>query len=292
MRREKERLHLETEERVRAEAEKRRRENTERLLREKEERAASVQRKKRGSEVILMHGSCGGAGKTAVALGIACCMSRVGRKVFYIDAEHMQDFQVYMTSQKTLSKEALMCLQSNPGDIYEKMKNFFVREGFAYLPASPRYLQFYNIGMDAYFNLIRGAKASGDYDYVIVDTDSGFGNIKANLFSIADRAVIVSRSGLEGDARLALLHEMLDSESNTDQILYVRNFVEDSSEDSFGAGKEQLFPEKAAGLLTAGGEQDISVAIEKGAEPRSLADLTKIVGIWELTVRILSLPEV
>ena len=121
-----------------------------------------------------MHGSCGGAGKTAVALGIACCMSRMRRKVLYVDAEYMQDFQVYMASRKTLSKEALMCLQSNPADIYEKMKRFISREGFSYLPASPRYLQLYNVGMDAYFNLIRGAKASGEYDFIIVDADNSF----------------------------------------------------------------------------------------------------------------------
>ena len=173
MRREEERLRGEAEEKARAEAENLRREAAERLLAEKEKRAASDPGKKRGPEVILMHGSCGGAGKTAVALGIACCMSRMRRKVLYVDAEYMQDFQVYMASRKTLSKEALMCLQSNPADIYEKMKRFISREGFAYLPASPRYLQLYNVGMDAYFNLIRGAKASGEYDFIIVDRSGG-----------------------------------------------------------------------------------------------------------------------
>ena len=176
------------------------------------------------------------------------------------------------------------------------MKSFFVREGFSYLPASPRYLQLYSVGMEAYFNLIRGAKASGDYDYVIVDTDGGFGNVKATLFSIADRAVIVSRSSPEGDARLAMLHEILDSDSNKDQVLYARNFVEQAPQEfsgiSSGSGEDNIFSEKAAGSLTAGKTPDKSIAIEKTAEPRSLADLGKIGGIRELALRILSLPEV
>ena len=296
MRREEERLRGEAEEKARAEAENLRREAAERLLAEKEKRAASDPGKKRGPEVILMHGSCGGAGKTAVALGIACCMSRMRRKVLYVDAEYMQDFQVYMASRKTLSKEALMCLQSNPADIYEKMKRFISREGFAYLPASPRYLQLYNVGMDAYFNLIRGAKASGEYDFIIVDTDNSFGNVKATLFSIADRAVIVSRSGPEENARLAVLHEILDSESNTDQVLYVRNFAEEpfreSSENNFGSRRGEPALNKKNVHKPAGEEQETSAVIERTAELRSLADLSKIAGIRELAVRIISLPEV
>ena len=296
MRREEERLRGEAEEKARAEAENLRREAAERLLAEKEKRAASDPGKKRGPEVILMHGSCGGAGKTAVALGIACCMSRMRRKVLYVDAEYMQDFQVYMASRKTLSKEALMCLQSNPADIYEKMKRFISREGFAYLPASPRYLQLYNVGMDAYFNLIRGAKASGEYDFIIVDADNSFGNVKATLFSIADRAVIVSRSGPEENARLAVLHEILDSESNTGQVLYVRNFAEESfresSENNFGSRRGEPALKKKNVHKPAGEEQETSAVIERTAELRSLADLSKIAGIRELAVRIISLPEV
>ena len=296
IRREEERLRGEAEEKARAEAENLRRETAERLLAEKEKRAASDPGKKRGPEVILMHGSCGGAGKTAVALGIACCMSRMRRKVLYVDAEYMQDFQVYMASRKTLSKEALMCLQSNPADIYEKMKRFISREGFAYLPASPRYLQLYNVGMDAYFNLIRGAKASGEYDFIIVDADNSFGNVKATLFSIADRAVIVSRSGPEENARLAVLHEILDSESNTGQVLYVRNFAEESfresSENNFGSRRGEPALKKKNVHKPAGEEQETSAVIERTAELRSLADLSKIAGIRELAVRIISLPEV
>ena len=296
MRREEERLRGEAEEKARAEAENLRREAAERLLAEKEKRAASDPGKKRGPEVILMHGSCGGAGKTAVALGIACCMSRMRRKVLYVDAEYMQDFQVYMASRKTLSKEALMCLQSNPADIYEKMKRFISREGFAYLPASPRYLQLYNVGMDAYFNLIRGAKASGEYDFIIVDADNSFGNVKATLFSIADRAVIVSRSGPEENARLAVLHEILDSESNTGQVLYVRNFAEESfresSENNFGSRRGEPALKKKNVHKPAGEEQETSAVIERTAELRCLADLSKIAGIRELAVRIISLPEV
>ena len=296
IRREEERFRGEAEEKARAEAENLRRETAERLLAEKEKRAASDPGKKRGPEVILMHGSCGGAGKTAVALGIACCMSRMRRKVLYVDAEYMQDFQVYMASRKTLSKEALMCLQSNPADIYEKMKRFISREGFAYLPASPRYLQLYNVGMDAYFNLIRGAKASGEYDFIIVDADNSFGNVKATLFSIADRAVIVSRSGPEENARLAVLHEILDSESNTGQVLYVRNFAEEpfreSSENNFGSRRGEPALKKKNVHEPAGEEQETSAVIERTAELRSLADLSKIAGIRELAVRIISLPEV
>ena len=296
IRREEERFRGEAEEKARAEAENLRRETAERLLAEKEKRAASDPGKKRGPEVILMHGSCGGAGKTAVALGIACCMSRMRRKVLYVDAEYMQDFQVYMASRKTLSKEALMCLQSNPADIYEKMKRFISREGFAYLPASPRYLQLYNVGMDAYFNLIRGAKASGEYDFIIVDADNSFGNVKATLFSIADRAVIVSRSGPEENARLAVLHEILDSESNTGQVLYVRNFAEESfresSENNFGSRRGKPALKKKNVHEPAGEEQETSAVIERTAELRSLADLSKIAGIRELAVRIISLPEV
>ena len=298
-----ERMRLESEEqarenldRERREAEALQREEEERILREEEARVASKRDIKRGPEVILVHGSSGGAGKTTVALGIACCLCWLNRRVLYIDAEFMQNFQVYMAYRKTLTREALVCLQSNPTNLYEEMKGFILKEGFYYLPEFPRYLQLYNIGMDAYFNLIRGAKASGDYDYIIVDTDNSFNDVKATLFSIADRAVIVSRPGLEGDARLAMLHRILDSDSNTDQVLYARNFVEKpvngSSENASGSERDRVSSTVNNGQIPARGKQDTSIVIEKTAEPRNLADLSKIRGIRILAVMIASLPKI
>ena len=298
-----ERMRLESEEqarenldRERREAEALQREEEERILREEEARVASKRDIKRGPEVILVHGSSGGAGKTTVALGIACCLCWLNRRVLYIDAEFMQNFQVYMAYRKTLTREALVCLQSNPTNLYEEMKGFILKEGFYYLPEFPRYLQLYNIGMDAYFNLIRGAKASGDYDYIIVDTDNSFNDVKATLFSIADRAVIVSRPGLEGDARLAMLHRILDSDSNTDQVLYARNFVEKpvngSSENASGSERDRVSSTVNNGQMPARGKQDTSIVIEKTAEPRNLADLSKIRGIRILAVMIASLPKI
>ena len=282
--------------RERREAEALQREEEERILREEEARVASKRDIKRGPEVILVHGSSGGAGKTTVALGIACCLCWLNRRVLYIDAEFMQNFQVYMAYRKTLTREALVCLQSNPTNLYEEMKGFILKEGFYYLPEFPRYLQLYNIGMDAYFNLIRGAKASGDYDYIIVDTDNSFNDVKATLFSIADRAVIVSRPGLEGDARLAMLHRILDSDSNTDQVLYARNFVEKpvngSSENASGSERDRVSSTVNNGQMPARGKQDTSIVIEKTAEPRNLADLSKIRGIRILAVMIASLPKI
>ena len=298
-----ERIRLESEEqarenldRERREAEALQREEEERILREEEARVASKRDIKRGPEVILVHGSSGGAGKTTVALGIAGCLCWLNRRVLYIDAEFMQNFQVYMAYRKTLTREALVCLQSNPTNLYEEMKGFILKEGFYYLPEFPRYLQLYNIGMDAYFNLIRGAKASGDYDYIIVDTDNSFNDVKATLFSIADRAVIVSRPGLEGDARLAMLHRILDSDSNTDQVLYARNFVEKpvngSSENASGSERDRVSSTVNNGQMPARGKQDTSIVIEKTAEPRNLADLSKIRGIRILAVMIASLPKI
>ena len=298
-----ERMRLESEEqarenldRERREAEALQREEEERILREEEARVASKRDIKRGPEVILVHGSSGGAGKTTVALGIAGCLCWLNRRVLYIDAEFMQNFQVYMAYRKTLTREALVCLQSNPTNLYEEMKGFILKEGFYYLPEFPRYLQLYNIGMDAYFNLIRGAKASGDYDYIIVDTDNSFNDVKATLFSIADRAVIVSRPGLEGDARLAMLHRILDSDSNTDQVLYARNFVEKpvngSSENASGSERDRVSSTVNNGQMPARGKQDTSIVIEKTAEPRNLADLSKIRGIRILAVMIASLPKI
>ena len=282
--------------RERREAEALQREEEERILREEEARVASKRDIKRGPEVILVHGSSGGAGKTTVALGIAGCLCWLNRRVLYIDAEFMQNFQVYMAYRKTLTREALVCLQSNPTNLYEEMKGFILKEGFYYLPEFPRYLQLYNIGMDAYFNLIRGAKASGDYDYIIVDTDNSFNDVKATLFSIADRAVIVSRPGLEGDARLAMLHRILDSDSNTDQVLYARNFVEKpvngSSENASGSERDRVSSTVNNGQMPARGKQDTSIVIEKTAEPRNLADLSKIRGIRILAVMIASLPKI
>jgi hypothetical protein len=76
----------------------------------------------------------------------------------------------------------------------------------------------------------------------------------------------------------------------------VRNFAEEpfreSSENNFGSRRGEPALKKKNVHKPAGEEQETSAVIERTAELRCLADLSKIAGIRELAVRIVSLPEV
>lgn len=143
------------------------------------------------TQVIVVSSPKGGAGKTVTALGISACLAESYKKVLYLDAEQIHAFQYFFSNKATLPIAAMQRLQSSSEQVHNEIKPYLRQEMFSYLPPFPVALNAAGLTLNNFLNLIKSARESGDYDYVIVDTDSVFDDFKAALFNLADRVFLV-----------------------------------------------------------------------------------------------------
>ena len=147
---------------------------------------------KKETQIILVTSASGGVGKTTVAMGISSCLAMNYKRVLYINAGRLQDFQ-YLLDNKTsiTSSDVYSKLLSPNENIYEEIKHVIRNEIFSYLPAFKASLMSIGIDYSVFEKIALSAKKSGDFDFIVVDADSTFDENLTNLLGIANKVTII-----------------------------------------------------------------------------------------------------
>ena len=158
----------------------------------------STQGEKKEATVIFFGSASGGTGKTVLSLCMADYFSRKYYRVLYVNNQSSQSFQYYLKNQNTVSTEAAMALvDAKESDIFPILKKQIREEGFYYLPPFAMPLFSYGIYQDVYTAFIRGAKASREFDYVIIDSGSDLTYGVAEQLALSDRIIMVIKPNEE-----------------------------------------------------------------------------------------------
>lgn len=146
-----------------------------------------------GTKVILVYSPIGGSGKTTIALGLSSYLSVNHKKVLYVDAESVQNFQYFFKDPETIPNE--ICREMRPKNerIYVNMKEEIRHRGFDYLPPFSAALSSLSVQSTAFVNFVKKAKESREYDYIVVDTDSVFDDLKAEFMEISDKVFLIAK---------------------------------------------------------------------------------------------------
>lgn len=143
------------------------------------------------TQVVLLYSAAGGAGKTTVAVGLSACLSRSFKKVLYVNAEYMQSFHHYITNKDPLSSNAHLHFQESGQTLYGRLKQHIRQEEFDYLPPLRAAIVALGIDYAAFYRFVQAAKASMDYDFIVVDVDAGLTNEKMDFLALADKVILV-----------------------------------------------------------------------------------------------------
>ena len=143
------------------------------------------------TKVVLVFSASGGVGKTTLALGISRCLSSDLKKVLYIDAERINNFQYYLNNKVSLPKSIYSEMHDNDECIFQNIQYVIRNEKFDYLPPFSVSLSSINEDVSVYERIIKSAKKSSHYDVIVVDTDNIFDENKAALISLADKVLMV-----------------------------------------------------------------------------------------------------
>ncbi|MCI6359152.1 MAG: AAA family ATPase [Clostridiales bacterium] len=191
------------------------------------------------TQVIAVTSPFGGSGKTTTALGISACLAQSYKKVLYVDAEQIQTFQYFLENQGAVPMAAMQKLLNSDEQLYSGLLSYLRKEQFSYLPPFPVALNSAGLEPKHLLEFIRAARESGDYDYVVVDTDSVFDAFKISLFSLADRVILVT----EQDAYSVFRTRQYLSNFNykdSDKYLFICNRYVISEENAL-LGASQFF---------------------------------------------------
>ena len=148
--------------------------------------------KKKETQVVLVTSAAGGVGTTTVAMGVAASLVQNYKKVLYINASRLQTFQYRLKNPSVLSvQEVYASLSNQQGFTYEDIGYVIRKEAFSYFPAFKAALVSLGLDVAVYRKIAMAAKASSEYDFVIIDAESTFDEEKINLIDMADKIVVV-----------------------------------------------------------------------------------------------------
>ncbi|WP_428909707.1 AAA family ATPase [Niallia sp. Krafla_26] len=153
----------------------------------------TISEKQQECQIVLVYSASGGVGKTTLALGMSHCLTKNYKRVLYINAASIQFFQQLLENQSAISASDVYAKLARANEqIFPEIQHVIRRETFHYLPPFKAPLMSLGLPYSIYENIARSAKASKQYDYIIIDADPTFDEDKARLLSIADRVVMVT----------------------------------------------------------------------------------------------------
>ncbi|MBQ6582459.1 MAG: AAA family ATPase [Mogibacterium sp.] len=188
------------------------------------------------AKVVVFYSADGGAGKTTLAMSLATYLVRNQyKRVLYLSTGSIQSFLYHMENRATLPNDMMMALMGDTKEAYSVLKKSVREEKFHYLPAFSMPLFSYGISEDVYLHLIEGAKASRDYDWVIVDADSVLTPQTAMQIQKADKVMLIVRQTEE--SAYAMDHLLTQISDKDGKFVYVCNDYNSNLPNACEAGK-------------------------------------------------------
>ena len=189
----------------------------------------SIQKNKKEPQVILVYSPIGGAGKTTISIGLAAALEENYKGALYIDAEYLQSFHCFTREKSCIPNEFNRHMYQGAAGMYNKMKACVRKEGFAYFPPLRGSLDSLRVDFSAFIKLIKEAKQSQDYDYIIVDTDSLYTKDKADLIEMADKVLIVTKNDSVSCFRVNLLIDNMNMKDK-EKFIFICNFYDQTGD--------------------------------------------------------------
>lgn len=149
--------------------------------------------KKKEPEIILVFSANGGSGKTTLATGVCACLTKNYKRVLYINASYIHTFQRLLDNPVPISSSDVYSTLIKGGEsIYKEIKHVIRKESFYYLPPFRTSLLSLGISYSLFVEIVKEAKESNDYDYIVVDADSKYDEDIAELLNSATKVIIVT----------------------------------------------------------------------------------------------------
>lgn len=145
------------------------------------------------TSVILVSSAAGGTGKTLVALALAVNLKNMGKRALYLDAEWLQNFSCYLQQGMPMTHNEERDFFRSEGKEEQLLQSLIRSEdSLSYLLQIDTPLVFADKTLAVYLNCINTLKNTGNYDYIIVDTDGTMDFFKTQMMGICNQLIFVT----------------------------------------------------------------------------------------------------
>lgn len=187
---------------------------------------------KQETQIVMICSGCGGVGKTTVSAGAAAVLTKNYKKVLYINAAHLQNFQHITENASCIAAADVYAKLTMASDhIYSDIKHVLRKEVFTYLPPFKAALVSLGLNFDIFEKIILSAKKSNEFDFIVVDTDSSFDEFKMRLIDLADKVVVLTTQSFTSVLATNNLVGNING-ANSDKFVYVCNDFDKSKENA------------------------------------------------------------
>lgn len=179
--------------------------------------------------LFLMHSPMGGVGTTTISLAATALLKKMGYRALYISMENMQSFITYVDIKETLpDKFEENIIKANSGT-YECIKSNIVKGEIDYLQPFAKPLSILGIKEDNYIDFFKGIRASGDYDYIIVDTGSYFSKEMLYVMNEADKIFVITNQNKKACSLLDKFSKAVSTVAGEKFLIICNKYCEDST---------------------------------------------------------------
>ena len=138
-------------------------------------------------------------------MGVATCLTQDYRRVLYVNASKLNTFQYKLNNNTPI----------NGTDIYSKLLENNI-------PPFRAALLSLGIKYDIYEKIILGAKKSGEYDYIVVDGETSFGDNESRLIDFADKVIVVTKQNMGSIFATNIFYKNVNG-ANSEKFIYICN---------------------------------------------------------------------
>lgn len=194
---------------------------------------ADRETRRKASQIVVVCSASGGTGKTTLAMGISACLVKNYKRVFYINAARLQNFHRFLENRAPISApEIYSRLKKADGNIYSDIQHVLRKELFSYLPPFKTALMSLGLRFGIFADIAESAKATGSFDFIVVDANTDFDEELARLLTVADKVMVVSKSTEASCFATNIFVSNINGINNEKYIFIDNDFIAGDEEDS------------------------------------------------------------
>ena len=209
-----------------------------------QERLEGKESGKRETTIIALYSAIGGTGKTSLSVGLAECLAKKHKRILYVNTAVIQAFFFYLSDKSGMSNEGYRAIKEDAGHIYQNIRSFIRKEGFSYIPPFLSTLDARNLSYDIYLNLIRGARESKEYDFIIVDIEAGYEANRVQLLQEADKVLLITMQDAISTCKMEYIMQNLDFRDHEKYLVIMNRYRGDEMNCYMQSELQAQFPVK------------------------------------------------
>lgn len=183
------------------------------------------------TNMIAVYSPVGGSGKTTMALAIASRLAGMGNTVLFVSLEQLNS-SGYVNARQ---EEGITTLLDGAADEHTnfelKIKGLMKQgmNGMYYVEGFDRIVDYDAVTGDEMSNVLIKIKRCGICDVMVIDMESNLDLIGNSVISLADRIVVVEKTGELPGMKMNLFAGQAIVDENREKMLRICNFAESNS---------------------------------------------------------------